>query len=468
MLAGCLAVGVVLASDVFESGSNLETLLFGSLLVIDGGDIALAGAAAAVALVLTVALGPRWLARGFDPEVAGGSARRVDAALLGAVAFAAIAALSLVGALLATALLVVPAATTRLWFHRLLPWQLATVLLTAVEGVGGIWLAVETTAPPGATIAVLAGGAFALSAAARLVPRPALAALAAVVLVAGCGSEAATDAGPRVVATTPIIADYARAVGGDRAQVDQLLQPNTDPHDYEPRPGDVRAVAEARVLFTNGLGLDDWAGGVVESSGGDPRVVDLSERLPVKRGDDPHWFQDPRNARAAVERIRDALIEADPDGAQTYRTRARDYLNELAALDETIQSCLESIPPDQRKLVTDHDAFGYFAGRYGIEVVGAVIPSQTTQAQPSARDTKRLADLIEREDVKAIFPEESLSPRLAEALADQTGATAEHHLYGDTLGARGSDGETYVGMQRANSNAMARGFTGDEKGCATG
>ena len=464
VLVGCLALGVILASDVFESGSNLETLLFGSLLVIDEGDIRLALAAALAALVLTVTLGPRWLARGFDPELAHGS-RAPDAALLAAVAFAAIAALSLVGALLATALLVVPAATTRLWFHRLVPWQIATVGLTAVEGTVGIWLAIETNAPPGATIAVLAGGVFVLSVIARLAPRRAVAAAAAALAaLAGCGSEG--DA-PQVVATTPIVADLARNVAGDRASVEQLLQPNTDPHDYEPRPGDVKAVADARVVFANGLELDDWVGGVVDSSGGDPEVIDLSGDLPVRHGDDPHWFQDPRNARAAVERIRDELIAADPGGAQTYRARARDYLNELAALDRSLQACFERVPPERRKLVTDHDAFGYFAARYDLDVVGAVIPSQTTQAQPSAADTQRLADLIEREDVRAIFPEESLSPRLAEALADQTGATAEHHLYGDTLGPDDSDGGTYVGMQRANADAMVRGLTGGDQGCAT-
>ena len=466
VLAGCLAIGVVLASDVFESGANIETLLFGSLLVIDGGDIALAGAAAAVAVGLTVVLGPRWLARGFDPQLVHDT-RGPDAALLMAVAFAAIAALSLVGALLATALLVVPAATTRLWFHRLLPWQAATVALTAAEGTIGIWLAVETNAPPGATIAVLAGAVFALSAAAKLAWRPAVAAAAllALVVLAGCGTGSG-EGTPRVVATTPIVADLARQVAGDRAEVKQLLHANTDPHDYEPRPGDVRAVADARVVFANGMGLDDWLGDVVESSGDDPEVVDLSKSLPVVRGDDPHWFQDPRNASVAVERIRDALTAADPEGGQGYRDRARRYLRRLAALDESLQACFAKVPRDQRKLVTDHDAFGYFAARYGIQVVGAVLPSQTTQAQPSAADTKRLADLIEREDVRAIFPEESLNPRLADALADQTGATSEYQLYGDTLGEPGSRGGTYLLMQRSNADEMTRGFTGGAEGCS--
>jgi ABC-type Zn uptake system ZnuABC Zn-binding protein ZnuA len=123
------------------------------------------------------------------------------------------------------------------------------------------------------------------------------------------------------------------------------------------------------------------------------------------------------------------------------------------------------VPPAERKLVTDHDAFGYFTGRYDIRVVGAVIPSQTTQAQPSAGDTAELADTIEREGVRAIFPEESLNAKLAEALADQTGVTAEYVLYGDTLGPGDSPGATYLQMERFNADAMVRGFTGGERGC---
>ena len=127
---------------------------------------------------------------------------------------------------------------------------------------------------------------------------------------------------------------------------------------------------------------------------------------------------------------------------------------------------MASVPPSQRKLVTDHDAFGYFADRYGIDVVGAVIPSQTTQAQASAKDLSALAELIEREHVKAIFPESSLSPKVAEAIASQTGASADHSLYGDTLGPEGSDGSTYLRMEAANADSMVRGFTGGRRGCA--
>src|SRR5829696_4730128 len=237
VLVGCLAAGVILASDVFESGSNIESLLFGSLLVVDDGDIRLAGAVAALAAILTLALGPRWLARGFDPghaRAVGAGARSLDAALLAAIALTAVAALSVVDVPLATALLVVPAATTRLWFRRLWPWQIATVLLTAVEGTAGIWLSVETNAPPGATIATLAGAAFVVSAIARMAAgraaaRAAMATtLAAIGLAAaGCGSSAGSDGKLAVVASTTQVGDFTRAVGGDRVHVTQLLHPNT-------------------------------------------------------------------------------------------------------------------------------------------------------------------------------------------------------------------------------------------------
>jgi ABC-type Mn2+/Zn2+ transport system permease subunit len=170
VLVAALAAGVVLASDVFESGANVETLLFGSLLTIGADDIRLAVLVAVLALLATALLGERWLAVGFDPSAAralGVRAVAADVVLLVLIALTAVATLSAVGALLATALLVVPAATTRLLTRRVLPWQLATVALAAVEGTAGLWLSFETNAPPGATIAVIGGGLFALVAVGR-------------------------------------------------------------------------------------------------------------------------------------------------------------------------------------------------------------------------------------------------------------------------------------------------------------
>ncbi|HKE80120.1 MAG TPA: zinc ABC transporter substrate-binding protein [Solirubrobacteraceae bacterium] len=468
VLVAALALGVILASDVFHSGSNVETLLFGSLLLVDWGDVAFAAVAAVVVVAGTFVLEQRWLARGFDA----GSARALgvrsavpDTVLLGLVALVAVAALSTLGALLATALLVVPAATTRLVCSRLRAWQLATVALVAVEGVAGLWLSVEVNAPPGPAIAVLAGGVFVLVALRRMLLVPAV---AAALLVAGCGTDSG-PAGPgqtKVIATTTQLGDFARAVGGDRAKVVQLLKPNTDPHDYEPRPHDVLDTANAEVVLENGDGLDHWMGDVIDQAGSDAAVVDLGARVPVRAPGDPHWWHDPRNAEAAVVAIRDALTKANPDAKDVYARNAASYLRDLRALDRGIAACVARVPAAQRKLVTDHDAFNYFARRYGIEVVGAVIPSQTTQAQPSAGDVARLTRLIRREGVKAVFPESSINPKLAKAIASQTGATSDLELYGDTLGPKGSAGATYLGMEQANADAMVRGFTGGAQRCA--
>jgi ABC-type Zn uptake system ZnuABC Zn-binding protein ZnuA/ABC-type Mn2+/Zn2+ transport system permease subunit len=488
VLVACLAAGTILASDVFGSGANVETLLFGSLLLVDGGDIALAAVAAVATLAATALIGERWLAQGFDPDGAAGSGWRrhgFDAALLTLIALAATAALTVVGALLVTALFVVPAATARLFTRRVLSWQLASVALVAAEGTVGLWLSVKTDAPPGATIACVAGALFAAVALARAlaaqVPRRVALAAASVgalaLLGAGCGGgQGGGDNGQlQVVASTTQVGDFVREVGGSAVSVDQILEPNTDPHEYEPRPSDVEGAAGAALVFASGDQLDQWIGDVVSESGSDAEVVDLGaavpERLPGESSGaeasqyDPHWWHDPRNAEAAVREIERRLAAADPARRALFERNAAAYLAKLRALDSGIAACMDTVPPARRKLVTDHDAFGYFADRYGIEVVGAVVPSQTTQAQTSAKELSELAATIEAEHVSAIFPESSLSPKVAEAIADQTGASADYTLYGDTLGPAGSDGSTYLRMEAANADAMVRGFTDGRDRC---
>ena len=481
VLAGALALGVILASDVFYSGSNIETLLFGSLLVIGDQDLLFAGVAAAATLVLVALLGRRWVAAGFDEEYARAVGMRSalpDAALLLLIALSATVSVAAVGSLLVTALFVVPSATVRLLTRRVLPLQVGSVALVAVEGVIGIWLSVEWNVPPGAAIAVLAGSCFALAAAWRMLPRrySAVAMLGAVAIVlAGCASSSRSSGKLEVVATTTQIADWARRVGGPTVEVHQILQPNTDPHDYEPRPDDVQATAGAELVFENGDKLDAWMSKVVSEAGGSPTVDVLGDRVPIKlpgetsgpeaSRHDPHWWHDPRNAIAAVHDIGEALARADRAHAAAYRRRSAQYASSLNALDQQIHDCMRRVPPSERKLVTDHDAFGYFAHRYGLEVVGAVIPSQTTQAQPSARDTAQLIDLIKRDHVNAVFPESSINPRLAETIARETGASSSYTLYGDTLGPKGSAGASYLGMEAANANATAGGLTGGRLKC---
>ncbi|HKH64275.1 MAG TPA: zinc ABC transporter substrate-binding protein [Solirubrobacterales bacterium] len=485
VLVGCLAGGVILASDVFGSGSNVETLLFGSLLLVDSGDIWLAAGAAAATLFASLLIGQHWLRTGFDPTLPdsrGPSSRFFDAVLLGLVALAVTAALTVVGALLVAALFLVPAVTARMLTRRLARWQLLSVVLVALEGTIGLWLSVETDAPPGATIACVAGAGFVVVAAARaLMRKPRVAALAAVLLAlpllaAGCGSAGGSTDKVDVVVTTTQLGDFAREVGGEAVAVDQILEPNSDPHDYEPRPSDVEGAASAEVIFASGDNLDAWIEEIVSDSGSDAEVVDLGAEVPVRLAGessgeeastyDSHWWHDPRNAEAGVRGIERALVAADPAHRAAFERNARAYLTKLRALDRSIARCIDSVPPARRKLVTDHDAFNYFAGRYGIEVIGAVIPSQTTQAQASAQDLSELARTIESENVKAIFPESSLSSKVADAIANQTGASADYTLYGDTLGPEGSNGATYIGMEEANADAMVRGFTGGERGCS--
>jgi zinc/manganese transport system substrate-binding protein len=313
----------------------------------------------------------------------------------------------------------------------------------------------------------------------RTIPAPiAVAALVAgLALVAGgCGEDSplsSGDASASAVATTTQVADMVRAVGGDRLEVRQLLQPNSDPHGYEPRPSDAVAVADSDLVFQSGGDLDEWLGGLIESSGSDARRVELIQAIPVvasKRHDhgdaaDPHWWQDPRNVIVAVAAIRDALIAADPGGRDVYEANASAYAERLRRLDRDVAACIRAIPLAQRKLVTTHDALGYYADRYDIEVVGALIPSRSTAAQPSAGDTHELVDQIEREDVRAIFPESSIDPELERALSRETGATVGRALWADTLGPAGSNGETYVESIQSNTAALVDGLTGGSKRC---
>jgi ABC-type Zn uptake system ZnuABC Zn-binding protein ZnuA/ABC-type Mn2+/Zn2+ transport system permease subunit len=483
VLVGALALGIILASDVFHSGSEVDSLLFGSLLAIGDSDLVLAAVASALAVGVSVVLGRQWLATGFDAASARALGARPavsDALLLTLVALVVTSALAAIGALLATALYVVPAATARLWVRTVRAWQLASVGLAAAEGVGGLWLSVETNVPPGAAIAVLAGGVFALAAAVRaLATRRHTLAVAAVALVlfSGCGSGGGSHPGTlNVVATTTQIGDWVRVIGGRAADVHQILQPNTDPHEYEPRPNEVIATGAAKVVFESGDGLDRWMAEVVSQAGGAPVVVNLGADVPVRLPGasqgaeasrfDPHWWHDPVNAEAAVAAIRDVLGRVDPSHAADFRRNAAAYLVKLRRLDLGIAACFARVPPVERKLVTDHDAFGYFAHRYGISVIGAVIPAQTTEGEPSAGDTAKLIALIRHEHVRAVFPESSLNPSLAKAIARETGATAGYTLYGDTLGPQGSPGATYLGMEQANADAMVRGFTGGRRSCA--
>ena len=281
----------------------------------------------------------------------------------------------------------------------------------------------------------------------------ALACIAAL-LAAGCGDDTSSG-NAEVVATTTQLADIARSVAGDEVAVTQLLRPNADPHSYEPRPSDVRELEGARLVLRSGGDVDEWLGELIDSSG-----TEAKEVQPVEPGSDPHWWQDPRKAQRAAEAIRDALVALDlnADGARAYLAR-------LKKLDAEVERCIGKLPQGSRKLVTTHDALGHYADRYGLEVIGAVIPSRSSQAQPSSKEVGELVDQIKEEKVKAIFPESSLDTKLEEAIARETGARVGGALWADTLGPKGSSGATYIDSIEANTRTIADGLSGGKLRC---
>ena len=290
--------------------------------------------------------------------------------------------------------------------------------------------------------------------------------------VAACGGDDRAGRSGRaltVVATTTQATDLVRNVAGERAEVVGLLPANADPHDYEVRPDDVKALVDADLVVRSGGDLDEWLQGAIESSGTDAPELVLIDRVSTLAGGDeeidPHWWQDPRNGVEAVAAIAAALAEADPDGAAGYESRADDYARRLTALDGAVAACVDALPADRRKLVTTHDALGYYAKRYGLEVVGTVIPSRSTQSQASAGELAELVATIRREQVKAIFAESSVNAKVERAVAQDAGATVGKALWADTLGPAGSDGDTYLKSLAANTRAIVGGLGGGRVTC---
>lgn len=502
LLAGALALGSLLVSDVFTQDARVDTLLFGSLLGVGDGDVVRSAAVAGGVVAVALVLGRTWLVAAFDPEsarVLGVRPLVADLSLTAALAVTAVATVDAVGSLLVGALFVVPAATVRLVTRRLPALVAGSAALALAVSVVGLWIAYRLDAPPGATVALCAAVSFATVFAVRELVTPRrvrslLVGAAATAVVAGLAAPAAlaapsaagqagADGRLRVVATTPIVADWVRAVGGGDVEVRALLKPLVDPHDYEPGTADAAAVAAAKLVVSSGGGFDEWADALVETAGG----AKLVELAPLKRleppaladdhghgheedghaedehghGDlDPHYWHDPTLAAAAVAALRDALVKADPARAAAYRSRARAYLAALARLDRELAAAIAAVPKARRLMVTDHDAFGYLARRYGITVVGAAIPSTSSAAQANAKDTAALIDEIKERKVATLFSESSIDPKLIRQIARESGAKVEDGLYGDTLGEAGSGATGYIAMMRHNMKLLVAGMRG--------
>jgi ABC-type Zn uptake system ZnuABC Zn-binding protein ZnuA len=293
-----------------------------------------------------------------------------------------------------------------------------------------------------------------------------------VALAAGCGlgnTPTATRVAGRpltMVATTTQVADLSRVIGDHRVSVYQVLKPNVDPHDYDPSPADLDALARAEVLVRNGVGLETWLPPLVRASGFRGLDVDTSRGVPIRRSGtsaDPHIWQDPLNVKVMCADIEAALATKDPADAAVFEANLTSYDRQLDALDAWIRQEVATIPAADRKLVTNHDAFGYYTHRYGIDFVGSVIPSFDTSAELSGKQVAELVRSIRATGTRAVFSESSLPAKTAEAIAAEAGVrveAGEDSLYGDTLGPSGSAGDTYLRMERHNTDVIVRALRG--------
>lgn len=276
--------------------------------------------------------------------------------------------------------------------------------------------------------------------------------------LAACSTPASSPAtgGLSVVATTSLIGDAARQVGGSRVTVRVLLPIGADPHAYEPRPQDVTALSEARILLVNGFGLEATLEPWLANAAHILTVSDGITPLPFAKeegGVDPHVWQDPNNVIVWTRNIAEAFAQADPAGADEYRADAEAYVQQLIALDAWVREQVAQIPAANRKLVTDHNNFGYFAARYGFTQVGEVIPSVSTGAAPSAKELAALEDAIRASGVKAVFVGSTVSPDLSRRVADDTGVQLVP-LFTDSLSRAGGGAESYLELIRYNVTAI--------------
>jgi zinc/manganese transport system substrate-binding protein len=295
-----------------------------------------------------------------------------------------------------------------------------------------------------------------------------------------------------VVASTPIVADWVRAVGGDDVRVDMIIPAGVDPHDADPTAEAARAVAGAAVVFSSGAGLDEWADKIVEAAGGGAPLVELApeKRLIALREDDehdepghddahgddagspaeddahahgdvdPHYWHDPTLVSEAVATIAATLAEADPSRADAYAKRAAEYQSLLTDLDRELTAAVATVPEGQRSMVTDHDAFAYLGQRYGIDIVGAAIPATSGAASADARTLAGRIKVIKDRGVPAVFSESTADPSVARVLADEAGVRLVDGLYADTLAPADDAAGTYIGMMQANMRLIIDGLRG--------
>ena len=265
----------------------------------------------------------------------------------------------------------------------------------------------------------------------------------------------------RVVASFSILADLARQIGGDAVAVDSFVGPDGDAHVYEPRPKDLRTLLAAKLLLRNGLGLEGWMDRLTEAAGFKGRITIAAEKVVPRTmkedggaiATDPHAWQDPRNGVLYAQAITEGLSSVDPTNAQVYRNRSAEYTTQIIQADAWIAATLNAIPADRRRIITTHDAFGYYGARYDVEFLSP--EGINTEFEPSAKSIAALVAQIKREKIRAVFIENMTSPRMARMLARETGAVLGGTVYSDALSPAGGPAATYLDMLHHNTALFA-------------
>lgn len=290
--------------------------------------------------------------------------------------------------------------------------------------------------------------------------------------LSACGTsqrsaDSSSDGKPKVVTTSTVINDWTQKVGGDEIELTGILQPGADPHVYEPVPKDSIAFEKADLIIYNGYNLEPGLIKMMNAAGIKARKLPVGEVVkPLqldKAGEtvpDPHVWGNVENAIAMVNSIRDTLIELSPEDKAEFTQNAAEFIKELEQLHTWTRSQVQTIPENKRRLVTTHDAFQYYSKAYGLEVFGTLI-GISTEEQPSAQTVRKLADSIRNTRVPAIFAETTINPALIQTVAQESGAKlAPRSLYSDSIGAPGSDGDSYIKMIVANTRTIVGALGG--------
>jgi zinc/manganese transport system substrate-binding protein len=283
--------------------------------------------------------------------------------------------------------------------------------------------------------------------------------LIALTLIAVVGPVRAADR-LNVVASFSILGDFVRNVGGDRVNVTTLVGPDSDAHVYVPTPSDAKKVADAKLVFVNGLGFEGWLPRLVKSAGGKAAVVTTTTGIaPLKLGSeaDPHAWQSVANAKIYVANIRDALAAAAPADAEVFKSKANAYLADLDALEREVREAIAKIPESRRKVISTHNAFGYFAAAYGVEFIAPL--GVSTESEASARDIAGIITQVRAAKIPAVFLENITDPRLMGRISAETGAKVGGTLYSDSLTGEKGDCPTYIAMVRHNIKALTNALS---------